>query len=100
MATKIVIRHKDSGLGKDGYYGFSWTYFFFGWLVPLIRGELAVAALHLLFTIFTLGIWQLIACFIYNRQFMERKLTEGWQLTGSDQEVLAAKGALGLAIAD
>jgi hypothetical protein len=31
---------------------------------------------------------------------MERKLTEGWQLTGSDQEVLAAKGALGLAIAD
>ena len=53
MATGIAIKHKESGMMKTGLYGFSWTYLFFGWFVPLFRGELGVGALHLLFTVLT-----------------------------------------------
>tara|TARA_B100000686_G_C16648335_1_gene894120 strand:- start:235 stop:552 length:318 start_codon:yes stop_codon:yes gene_type:complete len=96
MATKIKIKHEKSAMIKDGYYGFSWTYFFFGWLVPLFRGELGVGALHLLFTIVTLGIWQIFLCFLYNKQYMTRMLTAGWKIVGNEQEIGNAKVALGI----
>jgi len=96
MATSIHLKHTSSGLTKSGYYGFSWTYLFFGWFVPLFRGELGVAALHLLFSVCSLGIWQLIACFIYNKQYIQRQLTEGWELAGSDEEIRSAKLSLGV----
>ena len=82
---------------KEGYYGFSWTYLFFGFFVPIIRGELGVGALHLLFTIFTGGLWQIIIPFFYNKQFMTRMLTEkGWVLAGSEEEKVLAKRALNI----
>lgn len=84
MAHKILIKHPQSGLVRDGYYGFSWTYLFFGWFVPLFRGELGVAALHFLFSIVTLGLWQLIVAFLYNKQYMTRMLTSGWVLADSE----------------
>jgi len=82
---------------KEGLYGFSWTYLFFGWLVPVFRGELGVGALHLLFSVVTFGLWQFIACFIYNKQYMTRMITNGWELAGSEEENLKARAALGMA---
>ena len=82
---------------KTGLYGFSWTYLFFGWLVPVFRGELGVGALHLLFSVVTFGLWQFIACFIYNKQYMTRMITNGWELAGSEEENLKARAALDMA---
>ena len=96
MASQIYIRHEQSGITKNGYYGFSWTYLFWGWLVPIIRGEVGIGALHLLFSIFTLGIWQIIVCFLYNKQYMTRMLTTGWVLAGSEEENRNAKFALNI----
>jgi hypothetical protein len=96
MATSVVIRHTASGLTQKGYVGFSWTYLFFGWFVPLFRGELGVAALHLLFTIVTGGLWQLIVCFLYNRQYMIRMLTDGWVLADSEGRNALAAAKLGI----
>jgi hypothetical protein len=96
MATKVIIRHPASGLTKPGLYGFSWTYLFFGWWVPLFRGELGVAALHLLFTIFTFGLWQLIVAFLYNKQYMTRMLEKGYVLADSDDANASARMALGI----
>lgn len=96
MAKAVLIRHAQSGLTRNGYVGFSWTYLFFGWFVPLFRGELGTAALHLLFSIFTLGLWQLIFCFIYNRQYMTRMLTGGWELADSDAKNQLAAARLGI----
>ena len=96
MATKINIKHESSGMVKTGFYGFSWTYLFFGWIVPLFRGELGVGALHLLFTLLTGGLWQLIDSFLYNKQYMTRMLTNGWVLDGSDSDNTLAGTALGI----
>lgn len=97
MAKGITIKHPSSGMTRTGYYGFSWTYLFFGFLVPIFRGELGVGALHLLFTIFTVGIWQVVMAFLYNKQYMARMLTEkGWVLDGSESENVLAKRALGI----
>jgi hypothetical protein len=78
-------------------FGFSWTYLFFSWWVTIFRGELGVAALHLLFSIVTFCLWQFIACFIYNRQYMSRKLTNGWILADTAQ--LNQRAALKLGVA-
>ena len=94
MATAVAIKHKESGMMKTGYHGFSWTYLIFGWFVPLFRGELGVAALHLLFTFVTFGLWQLILSFLYNKQYMTRMLTTGWELAGNENENLKARAAL------
>jgi hypothetical protein len=96
MATAVMIRHVPSGLTRRGYYGFSWTYLVFGWLVPVFRGELGIAALHLLFTIVTFGWWQLIVCFLYNRQYMTRMLTSGWVLADDPSRNAMAASALGV----
>lgn len=98
MATAVMIKHRDSGLVRKGYYGFSWTYLFFGWFVPLFRGELGVAALHLLFSLCTFGLWQLIACFIYNRQYMTRQLSHGWVLADSYEANTRAAAVIGMVL--
>lgn len=96
MATRIMLHHPASGLTRKGYYGFSWTYLFFGWFVPLFRGELGVAALHFLFTFFTVGFWQLIVCFLYNRHFMTRMLEKGYVLRDTPEAMARARQALGI----
>ena len=60
MATRIRMKHPTTGLVKDGFIGFSWTSLFFGGIPLLIRGEmaigLAIVAIHVLFSVFTVGI--------------------------------------------
>lgn len=96
MATKVMMQHPASGLTKNGFFGFSWTYLFFGWWVPLIRGELGVAALHLLFTIVTFGLWQLVLAFLYNKQYMTRMLEKGYILKDSEEIMSEASAVLGI----
>ena len=98
MATKVLIKLPQTNLVQNGYVGFSWTYLFFGWWVPLIRGELGVAALHLLFTIVTAGLWQFIVSFLYNKQYMTRKLIAGWVLSDTPEMNKIASAKLGIAV--
>lgn len=97
MATKVIIQHPINGLTKNGYFGYSWTYLFFGWFVPLFRGELGVAALHLLFSIFTFGLWQIIVSFLYNKQYMTRMLEKGYVLKDAESVMSSARVKLGIA---
>jgi hypothetical protein len=77
-AKRVAMKNSRSGQITSGFYGFSWTYFFFGWWVPLLRGEFGIAALHFLFSIFTFGIWQVIVSFMFNRQCTGRLLEAGY----------------------
>lgn len=85
MAKKAALIHPQTGLMKNGYYGFSWTFLFFGWLVPVFRGELFTALLHLIITVLTFGIWQVIIAFLYNKQYMTRMLEKGYVLNDTEQ---------------
>jgi hypothetical protein len=84
LQKSVRIIHLNSGLAKNGYVGYSWTYLVFGWFVPMFRGELGIGVLHFAFTLISAGLSQLIFPFIYNRQYMTRMLTSGWQLDSSD----------------
>jgi hypothetical protein len=94
MQRKVRIIHSVSGMGKNGYVGFSWTYLLFGWFVPVIRGELGVGVLHLVITFVSFGLSQLIFPFLYNRQYMNRMLTTGWTLDTLDPNYEIAREKL------
>ena len=40
---KINVKHNESGILKNCFVGYSWTYFFFGFFVPIFRGEISIA---------------------------------------------------------
>lgn len=96
MATRVTLFNPQTNLIKSGYFGFSWTYLFFGWWVPLFRGELGIAALHFLFTVLTCGLWQFVMAFLYNKQFMIRQLEKGYQIRDSEDLTMRAKSAVGV----
>ena len=98
LQKSVLVKHQQSGLVKRGYFGYSWTYLLFGWLVPIFRGEVGIGVLHLLLTAFTFGIFQIVMPFLYNKQYMTRLLTSGWQLSDEESTMAAARLKLGIAL--
>ena len=80
MAQKIMMENTNIGLKKTGYVGFSWTYLFFGFLVPLFRGEILISVLHFILSICTFWIAQFILCFFYNKQYTIRLIEKGYKI--------------------
>tara|TARA_B100000965_G_scaffold320728_1_gene281840 strand:- start:388 stop:714 length:327 start_codon:yes stop_codon:yes gene_type:complete len=76
----ISIKHKDSDLQRECFIGYSWTYFLFGFFVPIFRGEIIIGIVHALLAFITFGIFQLIMPFLYNKQHATRLLTNSWIL--------------------
>ena len=98
MAKKVALIHPQTGLIKSGFYGFSWTFLFFGWFVPLFRGELMIALLHFTITVITFGIWQIIFAFLYNKQYTSRLLEKGYVLNDTEEVNEAARRKLGIVV--
>ena len=93
---RVLVRHRESGLVKSAYLGWSWSYQLFGWFVPVVRGEIGIALLHLAITVFTFGIFQVVMPFLYNKQQMTRLLTSGWEISDSDDVAAYARKRLGI----
>ncbi len=93
----VLVKHQQSGLVKKGFFGFSWTYLLFGWLVPIFRGEVSIGLLHLALTAVTFGVFQIVMPFLYNKQYMTRLLTSGWQLSDEQAVMSTARVKLGIA---
>ena len=94
---KIVFKHKDSGINKNGFVGYCWTYFFFGFFVPIFRGEISIGVFHLIFSLLTFGLFQLVMPFLYNKQYSTRLLTNGWELNDTDERNELARLKIGIA---
>ena len=92
----ISLKHSQSHIVKNGYVGYCWPYFFLGWIIPIFRGEIGIGALHLILTLITFGLFQIIMPFLYNKQFMTRHLTNGYVLDGSFEAVDYAKNKLNI----
>ena len=97
MAKRVALIHPQTGLMKSGFYGFSWTFLFFGWFVPLFRGELLIALLHFTITVITIGLWQIIFAFLYNKQYTTRLLEKGYVLNDTEEVNEEARQKLGIA---
>jgi hypothetical protein len=96
MAKRVALIHPQTGLLKSGFYGFSWTFLFFGWFVPLFRGELLIALLHFTITVITIGLWQIIFAFLYNKQYTTRLLEKGYVLNDTEEVNDEARQKLGI----
>ena len=94
---KIVFKHTDSGINKNGFVGYCWTYFFFGFFVPIFRGEISIGVFHLIFSLLTFGLFQLVMPFLYNKQYSTRLLTNGWDLNDTDERNELARLKIGIA---
>ena len=96
VQKKINLKHTNSSLNKPGYVGYCWTYFFFSFFVPIFRGEIFIGVLHLIFSIVTFGLFQLVIPFLYNKQFTSRMLTNGWELSDTEENMQLARLRLGI----
>lgn len=106
MATEIMMRHKASGLMKSGYYGFSWTTFFFAGFPALFRKDFLtfIGSLPVLIVLgaFTAGVGAFLAmliwAFMYNSYYTKRLLEKGYEFCGTTAENERAASALGVSL--
>lgn len=93
MATAVNLK-KDSLLRK-GFVGFSWTCFFFGFLVPICRGDWKWFFIMLIAGCITLGLANLVFCFIYNKIYTRNLLeTQGYIPADDYSKQLLAQAGL------
>ena len=95
---KIRVKHSESGIQKNCFVGYSWTYFVFGFFVPIFRGEISIGIFHLIFSLVTFGIFQLIMPFLYNKQYSIRLLNDSWNLDDSEENNAIASYKIGISI--
>ena len=75
----IEINLQKGNLIKKGFVGFSWTTFFFGFFVPLFRGDWLWLVIMLLLGLASCGIANLILAFLYNKFYTTKLLENGWE---------------------
>ena len=91
-----MLLHPSSGLTKEGYLGFSEAYFFLGPLVPLHRGEINIAVLHLILLLVSFGLTHIFFAFMYNKQHITRMLEKGYVLSDDPTIMALARAKLGI----
>lgn len=104
MATRIALRHKETGLVKDGFYGFSWTTFFFCFFPALFRRDfittISVFVIWVITTVVTYGMGNFLIntiwAFMYNKYYTRKLLERGYAFAGSDGDNALAASALGV----
>lgn len=94
--TKIALQHEQSKIVKNGYVGYSLTYLVFGWIVPIIRGEILIGVLHLVITFASFGLFQLVMPYLYNKQYTTRMLSNGWILADTSEMNQYARSKLNI----
>ena len=74
-----VLRN-DQGITKTVKDGVSWTFFFFGCLVPLFRGDWKWFLLSLVATFVTFGLSNFVFMFKYNEWYRNDLLERGYRI--------------------
>lgn len=104
MAESIMLIHNDSGLVKKGFYGFSWTFLFWGFWPAAFRSDLRVFIAGFFVwgfaSFFTLGfgaiLLNIIWGFIYNKYYTNGLLSSGYTLVENQPNEQEARAALGI----
>jgi hypothetical protein len=106
MATKINMLNPDTGLIKTGFYGFSWTTFFFGAFPALFRSDfITFVGVFVVLTIIAIategfGIFlaMIVWAFMYNKYYTRRLIERGFKFNGTVEENARAAKALGVSL--
>ena len=104
MARWIMLKHRESGIIKRGYYGFSWTTFLFGGFPALFRGDftsfIGFFVITIVLALLTYGIagWftGIFWAFFYNKYYTRRLLERGYQFADLPVVVEHACARLGV----
>ena len=93
MAKMIVL--EKNGIQKKSFVGFSWTTFFFGFFVPLIRGDIKWFLIMLILSFLSFGLAQFILCFLYNKFYTVNLLEKGYSPADEfSRSILKIKGII------
>ncbi len=93
MAQMIVL--EKNGIQKKSFVGFSWTTFFFGFFVPLIRGDIKWFLIMLILSFLSFGLAQFILCFLYNKFYTVNLLEKGYSPADEfSRSILKIKGII------
>lgn len=88
-----VYMKNQVGVVKPVKLGFSWTMLFFGFFVPLLRGDIKWTILSVVLSLITSGLAWLILPFFYNKSYIKGLLYAGWlPADESSKNALIAKG--------
>jgi len=106
MAATVQMRNPKSGIVKNGFYGFSWTSFFWGGIPALIRGDIAygigILVAGLVLGVFSFGLLSIVVnivwAFVYNKNYTHRLIEAGFEFNDEATRVAAARSALGIAM--
>jgi hypothetical protein len=104
MATQIRMRHRETGLVKTGFYGFSWTTLFFGSFPALFRMDfitfIGTFVVYVILGTLTAGIGAFIAsivwAFFYNSYYTRKLIAAGYRFDSGDFENRKAADAIGM----
>ena len=93
MAQMRVL--EKNGIQKKSFVGFSWTTFFFGFFVPLIRGDIKWFLIMLILSFLSFGLAQFILCFLYNKFYTVNLLEKGYSPADEfSRSILKIKGII------
>ena len=91
----VNLKNPQTSVVQQTKVGFSWTMFFFGALVPLLRADWKWFLLYLAMAIFTLGIAGIALSFMYNKIYIKERLNEGWvPNSNADKTILQSNGII------
>lgn len=83
MAQKIILEREN--IIRDGFVGFSWTTFFFGFWVPLIRKDFVSALVIFLISCVVGAVYPpaaflvgVIIAFGYNKYYTQNLIKQGF----------------------
>ena len=89
----IEVNLEKYKVRKKGFIGFSWTSFFFGFFVPIFRGDFKWLLITLILVFLSFGLAQFILCFLYNRFYTINLLEQGYKPADDYSEnILNMKG--------
>lgn len=89
----VVTLKNAASQVKTAKIGFSWTTLFFGFFVPLFRGDVKWLIVMLLTSIFTFCLANFILAFIYNKFYITGLLEKGYlPADAGSEQILRAKG--------
>ncbi len=74
-----MITLVKNGVTKDIATGFSWKSLLFGVLYPIARGDFKGMIIQFVLASLTLGLSLFIVPFTYNKAYIKRVLTDGYQ---------------------